>query len=992
MQEQFLALKASAGSGKTFSLSLRFIYLLFQGANPHQILTLTFTKKASNEMYRRIYEHLKGLLQSFETGTFESNDIYKALLQKGLSYNQMSENIAALYHTFMQSSPRITTIDSFFHSVLKKFCWYVGVSSRFEIGEIDKGEMYEMFLSSLSAKEIKEFVEFCFTQGLKLQDFLAMLYGFSFLPHNILLDSCYDEIDTKGLSLEQITQEITINMAKVCDELKRQEATPSAIKLFSKTFDYFTNSKSSVKMLTDWDNHSYLKKYDLSSMESVRERICGLFVMYYHQKQRQILLRILHYLTRFKNAQQRVLKSKNVLDFESVSMKNYELLTQNIDREFFYFRLDEKITHILLDEFQDTSCMQYQILRPIIDEIQSGNGRIGDRSVFIVGDEKQSIYMFRGSFSGVFEEATKALIQENLEYNYRSSKRVIDFNNATFSRCFENYINQAYPHTLKQESKEQEIGFVRVFAPVGEGEKEAQKIDNVLVSQVVDELGALLGQGADEDDIAILVFKNNDILTLKESIQAQMPHLNIVTETNSRLFEKKEVKILLYALKCIVVDSKLHKQEQWENDEKKASLYRELKLYEKSIIKLLGESYFGDCVGESSLSHPVLHKLKSLHLGIDTPPSQVILALIEELDLAQSVSWRFLELSCEYRSIEEFLQEIPSLLCNAPTQSNQGVKIMTIHKSKGLEFKYVILCDRLGRENNSSDRFITEYHGASMSQLYYKMPHREVFDIAYNGALQSYNVYANQEKHNVLYVAFTRAKCGLSVMQKSKGKFEILGLENSRQFDDIPKLVSKPKSHNIQNMQSLLYAMPKLGEQDDFVRVEQSESKGIFDSQSWRNIIFGNALHSVFELHLGYEMSVKDIQSILFNRYGFALTLENIQDCMQKAMSCMQSVEFKNLLESKMARCEVSYKAENRLYRMDTLLYDEKEWIVLDYKSATSDEDSHKQQVREYMEFLRRYGKDKESKEHKQIRGFIVYPLKKQGEQLCEVSFNEMET
>ncbi len=986
MQEQFLALKASAGSGKTFSLSLRFIYLLFQGANPHQILTLTFTKKASNEMYRRIYEHLKSLLVSFESGTFESNDIYKALLQKGLSHNQISENIATLYHTFMQSSPRITTIDSFFHSVLKKFCWYVSVSSRFEIGEIDKGEMYEMFLSSLSAKEIKEFIGFCFTQGLKLQDFLAMLYNFSFLPHNILLDSCYDEIDTKGLSLEQIAQEITINMAKVCNELKRQEATPSAIKLFSKTFDYFTNSKSSVKMLTDWDNHSYLKKYDLSSMKSVRERICGLFVMYYHQKQRQILLRILHYLTRFKNAQQQVLKSKNVLDFESVSMKNYELLTQNIDREFFYFRLDEKITHILLDEFQDTSCMQYQILRPIIDEIQSGNGRIGDRSVFIVGDEKQSIYMFRGSFSGVFEEATKALTQENLEYNYRSSKRVIDFNNATFSRCFENYINQAYLHTLKQESKEQEIGFVRVFAPVGEGEKEVQKVDNVLVSQVVDELGALLEQGADEDDIAILVFKNNDILTLKESIQAQMPHLNIVTETNSRLFEKKEVKILLYALKCIVVDSKLHKQEQWENDEKKASLYKELKLYEKSIIKLLGESYFGDCVGESRLSHSVLHKLKSLHLGIDTPPSQVILALIEELDLAQSVSWRFLELSCEYRSIEEFLQEIPSLLCNAPTQSNQGVKIMTIHKSKGLEFKYVILCDRLGRENNSSDRFITEYHGASMSQLYYKMPHREVFDIAYNGALQSYNVYANQEKHNVLYVAFTRAKCGLSVMQKSKGKFEILGLENSRQFDDIPKLVSRPKSHNIQNMQSLLYAMPKLGEQDDFVRVEQSESKGIFDSQSWRNIIFGNALHSVFEMHLGYEMSVKDMQNILFNRYGFALTLENIQDCMQKAISCMQSVEFKNLLGSKMARCEVSYKAENRLYRMDTLLYDKKEWIVLDYKSATSDEDAHKQQVREYMEFLRQYGKDKESKEHKQIRGFIVYPLKKQGEQLCEVS------
>lgn len=494
MQEQFLALKASAGSGKTFNLSLRFIYLLFQGANPHQILTLTFTKKASNEMYRRIYEHLKSLLQSFEQGSFKENDIYKALLQRGLSHTQISENITYLYHNFMQSSPRITTIDSFFHSVLKKFCWYVGISSRFEIGEIEKGEIYEKFLHSLSDKALKEFVEFCFTQGLKLQDFLSMLYNFSFLPHNVLANSCYDEIDSKGLSLEQIAQEINVNMAKICNELKRQNATSSAIKLFEKTFDYFTHGKSSIKMLTDWGNHSYLQGYDLSSMDSVRDEIYRLFAMYYHQKQRQIFSQILYYLSRFKNAQQQVLKSKNVLDFESVSMKNYELLAQNIDREFFYFRLDEKITHILLDEFQDTSCMQYQILRPIIDEIRSGNGRIGDRSIFIVGDEKQSIYMFRGSFSGVFEEATKSLIQENLEYNYRSSKRVIDFNNATFSRCFENYINQEYPLS-KQGGEEREIGFVRVFAPVSGGEA-----DNILVSQVIGELQALLQQGAFEPE------------------------------------------------------------------------------------------------------------------------------------------------------------------------------------------------------------------------------------------------------------------------------------------------------------------------------------------------------------------------------------------------------------------------------------------------------------------------------------------------------------
>ncbi len=101
-KKQFFALKASAGSGKTFNLSLRFIYLLFQGANPHQILTLTFTKKASKEMYHRIHDYLKFLYDfTQDKHTKEGMNIYAALIKEGLNDEFLRDKIESIYYEFM---------------------------------------------------------------------------------------------------------------------------------------------------------------------------------------------------------------------------------------------------------------------------------------------------------------------------------------------------------------------------------------------------------------------------------------------------------------------------------------------------------------------------------------------------------------------------------------------------------------------------------------------------------------------------------------------------------------------------------------------------------------------------------------------------------------------------------------------------------------------------------------------------------------------------
>lgn len=118
---QFLALKASAGSGKTFALAMRYISLLFSGANANEILTLTFTKKAASEMNKRILDNLNALRTNQN-----AQSLISELEKYGITQAFIAKNIENVYQKFLQANTKITTIDSFLNAILKKFCWYAG--------------------------------------------------------------------------------------------------------------------------------------------------------------------------------------------------------------------------------------------------------------------------------------------------------------------------------------------------------------------------------------------------------------------------------------------------------------------------------------------------------------------------------------------------------------------------------------------------------------------------------------------------------------------------------------------------------------------------------------------------------------------------------------------------------------------------------------------------------------------------------------------------
>ena len=983
-QAQFLALKASAGSGKTFSLALRFIYLLFCGANPHQILTLTFTKKASNEMRHRIYEHLHSLKISLNNNTYAANIVYKDLCEKkGLNHQILSQNIQRIYTEFMQSNPRITTIDAFFYAVLKKFCWYVGVSAYFEVGNVDFGAINERFLQSLHTQDVDSLVKFCLFHKMSIAQFLSFLHSLCLFPAQDIQNALGDDLEPIRLSPEEIDEEIKARMERINAYVQSIEGGDKRAKrLFCKSSA--EEILKSPDCILKWNEHSYLKKYDLSAFDKVREEIFDLMKIYFVKKEQDVFRLLRAYLTQFNRFKQRQNRIENYLSYNDVMLKNYELLRCNIDRDFFYFRLDDKITHILLDEFQDTSLTQYQILKPIIDEIKSGDSRkkIDEKSLFVVGDEKQSIYGFRGSFSGVFDEATRDLHKENLPYNFRSKPRVIDFNNRIFQECYkQRYIPSQCPNDTIQG------GYVRVL----ESTKDAQSLS----AQVYDELESLLHNGANENQIAILVFKNEDALLLKDYINAHNPHISVVTETSTSLFSKKEVRLLLSALNYIKLlrlaqmtkntgeesaeeTLKKHSNAQFLESISQSSvsptsyeINNALKFYEKQICKLWGRAY------EESAS--VISKITSLSLNDSMRPAEIVLALIESFCIAQSTSMRFLELSCECGSIDEVQEMALKIQCDAPTQSNDGVKIMTIHKSKGLEFDYVIVCDRMNKPKNDTSRFLHAYDGLNIGRIYYKSRGREGFDRAYNQALEAHKNRLKQEELNVLYVAFTRAKYGLSIARKEQlSAFEPLFLNDEK--DILPTL----NTHIVQKQAdstkiNVLQSMQHFGRQSAFIKQEQTHH--IFEATQWQSIIFGNALHSVFELYLGFALNKESIAHILFNRYGFALSSKSIAQAIDYALASIENPLFSALREGKEMLCEVSYIEQSCLYRIDALLYDEKECFVLDYKSGAREQEEQKEQVRGYMRFLNTLYQQKKS-----IRGFIIYPLKQGSEQVYEVN------
>ncbi|PAF43564.1 RecB-like helicase [Helicobacter sp. 11S02596-1] len=921
--KQWLALKASAGSGKTFALAMRYISLLLSGANPSEILTLTFTKKAAAEMNKRISENL-AMLQNAQKNPQASQNLIIALKNYGISEDKIQKNIARVYQDFLHSHTKIMTIDAFLNFILKKFCWYVGVSQGYKTEFEDKEEIYETFLSSLSREDFNDFSRFCMGTDMSHKTLLDLLFMLDFKHFDL------EQYLSKTKPIASVSEDEILKTAQdikdvICANEKASDAAKNAIKNQS-----IQELLSSAKWLVDGSEYRYFKKLQLQALEPKFHALKTMLQTYLLTQEYNILKQIARFLKLYKKSKK---NTSGALSFDAITIKTYELLQNHFERDFFYFRLDDKITHILIDEFQDTSTIQYKILKPLIDEIYAGKGRFEERSIFFVGDTKQSIYRFRGSNSELFDEAAKNINQENLPYNYRSSECVVSYVNEVFSQKIPGYIPQQLPSDMPHAK-----GYVKVRC-VPTAKDNLESFFEAIFLQIDD----LLKREIPLENIAILCFNNNDVLELKDYLLSKNPALAITTETNLKLVEQTESKIILHAIGFAKTQLEFHR---------------------KSAYKLAGLDF------DAGVAMPVCTPGKS--------PQAFILEVMETFRLYSKAAQEMLEISFGYEDLDDFAQSIERLKLEFAPEFRSGLQIMTIHKSKGLEFEHVILCDRMQNKSSDTTKFIYDYDGIELQKIFYKFnskqrEFRKKIDAIYERAQEKETELASREEINVLYVAFTRAKHSLIVMAKEqegkKSAFENLEL-STREIGSLEQSrVQKPQQAV---MSPIIVEQQAFDTQQKYVDDEKHLPTIALD------VLFGEALHKALELDLGYGINQEIILAILHNQFGFYLPKKSFDHILELIDKLKKNPMFQSIIREALVKSEISYldkdsnNQRNIIHRIDSLIRDKNgNIIVLDYKSGLNDQEKHKEQVKKYLEFSKtQFGPNK-------LQAYILYVREK---------------
>ncbi|GAA8528810.1 RecB-like helicase [Helicobacter pylori] len=944
-KRQCMALKASAGSGKTFALSVRFLALLFKGANPSEILTLTFTKKATAEMKERILDYLKILQKENledEKEKEKSQNILKELEEKyRLDPSFVQNSAQKIYQRFLNAEIRISTIDAFFQSILRKFCWFVGLSANFEVNEDTKAHQQQLnasFLSALDNKQLEELSVFI-TQCLSYDSYTSdsILEWLRFLKNKLYL---FDP-NKKELAFDE--ERFLEKLRSLNQQIQSVETASNEAKKAIKCDDFRGFLNSSLTWLEKKSEYRYFKKFkdEIPTLESECEEIENDLKCYYEARESALFKKFPKFIQLYDKATSKI----QSLDFDAIKDKVHALLNgyEEMPAEFFYFRLDSKIAHILIDEFQDTNLNDYKILAPFIDEIKAGIGQAKwHRSVFFVGDVKQSIYGFRGSFSSLFESVSKDFYHDNLPFNHRSSPLIINYVNTIFKKAYQNsptaYLEQKYPKASSNNHARD--GYVKVSLVADERE--------LLLEQILQEAKNLLEHRIEPKDITLLCATNDDALEIKNYLQKNLSAIRPSTESSTKLSQFVESRIIKNALEYALAEEP----------------YKPF--YKHSVLKLAG--YLHD----DAIALAGFNPKKESVAGF-------VWKVMELFELYTECAQICLELAVGCEDANEFLEKLEAK--EIASFKAEGAQIMTIHKSKGMQFPYVIVCERLGKpKTNNSNQFLEEYSGTELTRLYYRMKNREVVDKDYARALDKEEAAKDHEETNVYYVAFTRAELGLIVVakdkdqkkdkkeSKNKGMCEKLDLAPLEEGEIAPVISSQKEP----SPESVVIKPHAYGEQVQEIEEEPSDYEKNNDQEA---INFGIALHKGLEYQYAYNIPKKSVLEYLNYHHGFyGLDYQALEESLElfENDAKIQAL-FKNLA----LRGEVAFLFEGVVSRIDVLLWDKGQNLyVLDYKSSQNYQQSHKAQVSHYAAFLQTQAP------HFKIQAGIIYAHKRLLEKL----------
>ncbi len=893
----YLAYSASAGSGKTFALSVRYISLLFMGELPSSILAATFTNKAAAEMRQRVVDSLRNL---GENEAF----LDAIVVQTGMSREELFSKQPEVMARFLSSSSYIVTLDSFFSSILRSASLELGLEPDFVTKEQGHEKLEMHFLEEVQAEGLlSNLVKLAMNiedkRFGKMFDLMQNFYKVDpLLPKQ---EECLSTLAEQ----EEACEALRLKMLKALNDAS---ATARCLKQFSthNTKELFGKKLFEKETLGE---HSWFKKVANDEIEGLYTYLKLALSQWAKTRESIVLHALFNIYDYYKNANISNAKSSGILSFDDLSYFTYRLLHESISKEFLYFKIDAKFKHILLDEFQDTSTLQFLLLQPLIDEIFAGYGQSEFKSFFYVGDTKQSLYRFRGGVEELFDKVAEnyGVNIEQMDTNYRSSKNVVEQVNRWFEPTMEGYV----PQKSREDASE---GYVEVL----ESEE--------LIEEAVTQVKKLIALGVNVDNIAFLVSTNKDGQSLQEACQHEK--IEVLLKTSSSLRNMPKI---------------------------------------AAVVAMVSYLFYGEKIDAHALLLRVNVSLEDIDVSwfsLFMSPLQVVDRLIREFgyfDEDLNVL-KLLSFASNYADIPTFIEEFETSSIAVASNTVHGAKIMTIHGSKGLEFEYVILLDKLTRKNSDKSALIYHYNdNLTIEKILYRTQGRENFDDEYKQIMQARKISALKDRKNVLYVALTRAVEGLIVIRKPKDSvfdevgMEVLSLGVLEAKDE--SLKAKSTQERVEEIQISNYGTQEIKTQEDE------------EEKDYEAILFGTALHYTLEMLGDFtKKSLKMAMTSLQNRYGQQLSSQSMAQIEQRILLLLEHEAFLGLLEGATLRKEQSLSFEGERKQIDLLLEYKEHYLVIDYKSSKKYALKHQNQVGYYKKAIAKIT-------DKKTEGMIVYML-----------------